>query len=37
MTTININVPVPLPVNFEKQNEITKQHIVNYLTNLDPI
>jgi hypothetical protein len=21
MTTININVPLPLPVNFEKQNE----------------
>jgi len=39
MNTINIEdlVPVPLPNNFEKQNEITRKNIIDYLNSLDPI
>lgn len=29
--------PVPLPPNFEQQNDVTKENIIKYLNHLDPI
>ena len=37
MTTIASSIAIPLPPNFEKQNENIRQNIINYLTSLDPI
>ena len=34
---IETQLGLELPNNFENQNEITRQNIINYLTNLDPI
>jgi len=37
MNSSNISLPVPLPDNFETQNENTKQNIINYLVGLNII